>query len=596
MTARTDDDGACVASSSATSSSTKASIDDATAERRGKSLRRRSSLFVDNPPTWTRLLALFATMSLCVGVVVYMYYGAMMSGHVGDNYGPHPSFRPLRGDFDKPVRTVSFRHGVASGDPLARSVILWTKITPDVETDLLTPLSIKWEVSVHPAFDVVIKSGSVAVSSSTDWTVKVDVSGLQPLTSYYYRFVVAGSMSPIGKTRTLPEPGADVDEVTFAVVSGANMQKGYFHVYRRVAERSDVDVVLALGNLMHEKGPKDANGPLASDRVPSPRHDLVQLDDYRCRYAQYASDADMMHLRAAHAMVSLWDDHEFSGRAFSGGARAHHPLLHGDWSARKYAAARAWHEYTATRAANKVEKGLYEIYRTFQIGQLVDLVLMDTRIEGREQPGSPGAKLVTERQLQWVANKLRKSKAHWRVLANQVMIAPVVDVLFKQAGAAAHAWVGYPVTRDAVLASAARKPNTVMLSGDYQGSVASEVMIGNRTAVIEFAGPPVTARTPALRSMTRNHAGIELVRRVNRGAKWIDLARHGYILVKVTKERIRAEYWYVEDVTKKEGGAESLGAVLEVMSGSSELKLVYPSVPPWLEPVGGGGDVGGDSV
>src|SRR5687768_13869687 len=76
-----------------------------------------------------------------------------------------------------------FYHGVASGDPLTDRVIIWTRITPD---DSVSSIDARWELSTNEKFDYILQEGSVTTSPLQDYTVKVDVTGLQPNTRYFY--------------------------------------------------------------------------------------------------------------------------------------------------------------------------------------------------------------------------------------------------------------------------------------------------------------------------------------------------------------------------------------------------------------------------
>ena len=65
------------------------------------------------------------------------------------------------GDDDAPAPTapvVSYQHGVASGDPLADRVMLWTRVTPAADGTI----AVQWEVASDEAFTKVVKSGSAA--------------------------------------------------------------------------------------------------------------------------------------------------------------------------------------------------------------------------------------------------------------------------------------------------------------------------------------------------------------------------------------------------------------------------------------------------
>lgn len=134
------------------------------------------------------------------------------------------------------VSDVRFDHGVASGDPLADAVILWTRVTP-VDAGDPRPVPVVWEVAEDDAFAAVVREGEAVTDGAADYTVKVDAGGLAPGRTYFYRFRVGAAVSPVGRTRTLPV--GPVERLGLAVVSCSNYPAGYFNVYRAIAGRGD---------------------------------------------------------------------------------------------------------------------------------------------------------------------------------------------------------------------------------------------------------------------------------------------------------------------------------------------------------------------
>ncbi|MEM6955182.1 MAG: alkaline phosphatase D family protein, partial [Myxococcota bacterium] len=199
-----------------------------------------------------------------------------------------------------PVPTIpfGFGFGVASGDPLPNAVIVWTRYLPeDGEA-----LSVQWEVSETSTFDTLAASGEAMATPERDFTVKVDVMGLRPGTVYFYRFVRDAEQSLVGRARTA---AATADSVRFGVVSCSNYARGYFHVYRHLAERNDLDAVLHLGDYIYEYGDRPADL-----RLSDPPVEIVDLDAYRRRYQLYRLDPDLQALHQQHTTISVWDDHE----------------------------------------------------------------------------------------------------------------------------------------------------------------------------------------------------------------------------------------------------------------------------------------------
>src|SRR5919112_2908637 len=174
-----------------------------------------------------------------------------------------------------------FRHGVASGDPLPGGILLWTRVTtgePDVAVD--------WQIAADPSFAAVVQAGTQRTGPDRDHTVKVDVGGLAPATTYWYRFGVAGTWSPTGRTMTAPAADDDITRLRLGVVSCANWEAGWFAAYRHLADRGDLNFVVHLGDYLYEYGPGEFAARNVVVRPTEPAHEIVTLDDYRTRHAQ----------------------------------------------------------------------------------------------------------------------------------------------------------------------------------------------------------------------------------------------------------------------------------------------------------------------
>ena len=339
-------------------------------------------------------------------------------------------------DNSGPVMSVpaDFLHGVASGDPLPDRVIIWTRVTPQSEGEV----RIEWEMAGDPDFTTVIAEGSGATSAAVDYTVKVDVEGLEPGTVYYYRFRTDGKTSVAGKTRTLPV--GSIQTASFVVVSCSNYPAGYFNVYREIANQ-EVDAVLHLGDYLYEYGSEGyaSDRAEALGRVVEPKNELLSLSDYRKRYAQYRSDGDLQAAHAAHPFVIVWDDHEVANDSWSGGAENHDSDTEGDYAERKMMAIQAWHEWLPVRPPASMND---IIYRRVQYGDLLDLLMLDTRVIGRDEQftyddfatdgiidvdkaragfDDSNRTLLGSEQLEWLREQLSQSSAQWQVLGQQVL-------------------------------------------------------------------------------------------------------------------------------------------------------------------------------
>lgn len=336
---------------------------------------------------------------------------------------------------------ADFKYGVASGDPLADRVILWThaKISDSANSVWLT-----WEVATDNAFATVLRTGRVQTTEASSFTAKVDVTGLTAGTSYFYRFVDdAGVISTVGTTRTLPSSSAT--SVKLAVFSCTLYSEGFFNAYDAAA-KSEAQYAIHLGDYLYEYGsdPKKFGNAdaVALGRVTVPANDMVSLSDYRARYALYRSDPNLQALHAKMPWITIWDDHEFANNAWVGGAENHNPLTQGDWLARKAIAAKVYHEWMPIRTPDTAN--LLKIYRSFDFGNLLSLHMLDTRIEGRDQQydnfgdadggvtryvtgltsGTDAARrMISTTQQSWLTSSISSSTASWQFLGNQDIMA-----------------------------------------------------------------------------------------------------------------------------------------------------------------------------
>jgi len=338
-----------------------------------------------------------------------------------------------------------FNYGVASGDPLADRVILWTHARIPGSSDAV---GLTWQVAADSGFATLVGSGRVSATEASGHTAKVDAAGLAAGTAYFYRFVDdAGVVSPVGTTRTLPD--ASAASVKLAVFSCTLYSEGLFNAYDAAA-KSDAQYAIHLGDYIYEYGSDPAKfgnaDAIALGRVTSPANDTVSLSDYRTRYALYRSDPNLQALHARMPWITIWDDHEFANNAFVSGAENHDPATQGDWSVRKQNAAQAYHEWLPIRTPDP--SNLLKIYRRFDFGTLLSLHMLDTRIEGRVQQyahygdpaGTPGYQyadyvagltpvagvfpdaartMISATQQSWLASGLAASTATWQVLGNQ---------------------------------------------------------------------------------------------------------------------------------------------------------------------------------
>jgi len=333
---------------------------------------------------------------------------------------------------------ADFLHGVASGDPLQDKVILWTRLTP---VDLSVRLKVAWEIATDNQFKQSFKTGMVETSKTDDFTVKVDATGLQANTIYYYRFRFGNKISSVGQTKTLP---ITTNKVSFAVCSCSNYPAGYFYVYREMAKQN-VDVIIHLGDYIYEYG---ADGYATEDAAKLGRtlpadnnKEIIKLDDYRKRYALYRQDKDLQAVHQRHPFIVIWDDHELANDTWREGAENHQDN-EGSFSDRKLAALQAYFEWMPIRPVSSTDH--LNIYRQFNFGSLVELTMLDTRIIARDKQleyadymtaagldaqkfqadlTNPKRTLMGYTQRDWLVGKLKQSTATWNVIGQQVLMS-----------------------------------------------------------------------------------------------------------------------------------------------------------------------------
>ncbi len=458
-----------------------------------------------------------------------------------------------------------FQHGVASGDPLADRVILWTRVTAPGAGDV----DVAWRIGRDPELRRIDREGVVPTGPHRDFTVKVDADGLAAGSTYYYQFEADGQRSPIGRTKTLPA-GA-VDRVRLAVCSCSNYPFGYFNAYRRLAERADLDVVLHLGDYLYEYRNGQYGDGTPFGRVPAPDKEMVTLQDYRIRYAQYRTDADLQEVHRHHPFIAVWDDHESTNNSWHSGAQNHDPGEgEGDWQMRKAASVRAYYEWLPIREVHVGRQ--IQIYRTFSFGDLLDLVMLDTRLTGRDEPAvredlaaidDPRRTLLGASQEAWLFDELRASQTggtRWRMLGQQVMFGQ----LRPDNGPVRNTdqWDGYPAARNRLLDVVERDriDNLIVLTGDVHASYAMDVTrdpwagydadTGRGSMLVEFVAPAVTSPS----GYSRRANGAEQIQQVIAGSphlKYLEGMHRGYVVVDVTRERTQADWIHVPTITEQ---------------------------------------------
>ena len=510
----------------------------------------------------------------------------------------------------------TFGHGVASGDPLADRVILWTRVTQDAAGSI----DVGWEIARDPLFASVVAAGLASTSAARDYTVKVDAAGLQPGTSYHYRFRFRNELSPIGRTKTLPQGAASAaGAVRLAVMSCAAYPVGQFHVYADAARRGDIDAAVLLGDYIYEsdlsRGLELASRLLGRNWEPD--RELITLQDYRARHGFYRGDIDLKAMHAAMPVIAVWDDHDLINGIWRDGASAHDPSK-GSFSVRRAAAMQAYAEWLPIRLPDPAAPA--KIYRRFDFGNLATLHMLDARALGRDQQASradhlsgatasPTRQMLGAEQSAWLDAGLQASTATWQLLGSQVWMGrmhlplSVLDNFSEEAIGAfllaqstapalrsdaqralvaqprapfkADTWDGYPAAREAVFASARRlDKNLVVLAGDSHNAWASDLKDSAGAAIgVEFATPSVTSAGLELEypRITRQYLAEAFVQMVP-DLRYAQTSDRGYLLVTLTAAQARADWIYVGSVFDNDLKS-SVGRSLATLPGAANRRI-----------------------
>ena len=511
---------------------------------------------------------------------------------------------------------TGFTHNVASGEPSATSVLLWTRFVGAAETQLT------WQVSASEDFTRPVAEGSIAASPERDWCAKGIATGLAPGTWYFFRFIAPdGTTSPVGRTRTLPQ--GPTAKFRLAVFSCANYGFGWFNAYGHAAAANDCDLAVHLGDYIYEyaAGTYPDRNQANAERVLEPANEIVTLTDYRLRYATYRADPDCQRLHQVLPMIAVWDDHESANDSWKDGAQNHQPDTEGDWATRKAIAKRVYREWMPVSDAP---------YAAYQVGDLATLFRLDTRLEGREQQFSlekvlagksdpqaalaalesfrdgdwanPARQLLGAAQESWLAGALKASTASgtaWQVLVQQVLIGNLKsplslvgqlgdglpDFVRQRLNAAAmaskaglplnmDAWDGYPAARERVFKAAlAADANLLVLAGDTHNGWAFELghegtSVGVELGVCSVSSPGFETY---LSFVKPGDLAAALVAE-NAQLKWADTSQRGYMAVELTPMRAITEYRFTGSV--KQRSAKLAGTKqIATQKGSGKLEV-----------------------
>lgn len=508
-----------------------------------------------------------------ITLTVFLFLFGMVKAqvaHVSDNQKDIRTFKTSNG-------LGLFYLGVASGDPSANSVVLWTKLLGDS----VNSINGIFEVALDTGFTQVVHSGSFNTGPQTNYTVKVNVPNLSPDTYYYYYFSALNENSLTGRTKTAPTSGPSKGRLKFGVLSCQNYEDGYFNILGEFATYNELDAILHLGDYIYEY-PKDTVN-VGRDH---PTGEAISLAQYRERYDLYKSDTDLIRIHQQYPFIQVWDDHEVADNAWKDGAGNHNPNTEGPWSVRKSAGYRAFYEYQPMWPAQDSS-----VYRNISYGPMAEFLLLDTRFVGREEQiydvtdtlvYEDDRTILGTQQFNWFTGGLKNSPAQWKLVANQVFfspfhigwaaIPPITANELENAGL--DSWDGYPMERKRILDTIAvnQVDNVVILTGDIHAAFANEVadpvndtgngyapvanydpITGAGAGAVEFVTPSISSdnfdeRFGALASgfiEDRFNKPLPNGNIPNPHTKFLDMDRHGGFILTLDSNQAQADYYFV---------------------------------------------------
>ncbi|KAJ6496607.1 PhoD-like phosphatase-domain-containing protein [Mycena vitilis] len=481
---------------------------------------------------------------------------------------------------------INFTHSVASGDPLDTSVLVWTRAFPlGAGPDQSVPVCVSYKIFTTPGLeDKPVDSAQAFTTWDVDFTVKFEIFNLEPDTHYFYLFsdcTNESTRSPIGKTRTLPSPDTPAASVnggkplTLAVFSCSQFQTGYFNAYAVATHNTSADLFVHLG---------DYASLINKSRLPIGRdvmgRELATIHDYRQRFNQYRTDASLLAAHLNAPWITVADNSWKAGTTNSNDTAAGCSFSPSGacFTDRKLAAVRAYHEWLPVRQISRFDQ--LRIWRNFQIGKLLDLTMLDTRVTYvhpsqltiQSHSLTVVASLATfanrslmgAAQEKWFQDTLTQSQdrgAVWRIVGQQIVFT---QLLLSGAFVDLDDWDGYRANRQRVLDHLYKNKisNTIILSGDSHANWVSDLAHPNDTATynpstgdgaigVEFAGTAVTSPSPF--GTNAPPAVADPISSVfvasNADLQWSEGSFRGFFTLTIDPKTVTATYYAMNDIS-----------------------------------------------
>ena len=447
-----------------------------------------------------------------------------------------------------------FALGIASGQPRADGMVLWTRLTGP---RLPERAEVQWELAHDEAFTRIAARGSESAEAAWAHSVHAEPSGLDPARWYWYRFRALGQQSAVGRTRTAPAPDATPAALHFAIASCQRYDMGHFAAWRHVAADAQLDLVLFLGDYIYEY----ASSPFALRHHEGGK--VSTLDQYRARYATYKSDLLLQAAHAACPWLVVWDDHEVDND-YAGLAGQD---LQARFGLQRAAAYQAYWEHLPFAKAQRPRGPDMRIVGRLDWGRLARIHLLDDRqyrdVQACPRPGRAGSNTVRLRdcpalldakrtllgaeQERWLADGWDLQRP-WNLVAQQTLMArfswrdPALDATYWTDG-----WDGYPHARNRLLATVAERnvPGVVVLGGDVHTHYVADLKADfddakSPVVASEFCGTSIT-------SLSLAQERIDAARGFNPHIHYARGDQRGYVRFTLGTETLQAELTALDD-------------------------------------------------
>ncbi|MBS1789551.1 MAG: alkaline phosphatase D family protein [Acidobacteria bacterium] len=328
--------------------------------------------------------------------------------------------------------------GVQTGDIAPGRAIIWSR------SDRSARMVV--EYATTESFQNARRIIGPAAIEASDFTARVDLSGLPPGQKIFYRVSFQNlentkiTSEPVtGSFNTSPNSRRDVSFVFGGDVCGQgwgiNPDFGGMKIYEAM-RKTQPDFFIHSGDTIYADGVIQAEVKLDDGSIwknlttPEKSKVAETLDEFRGNHRYNLLDANLRVFNAEVPTLAQWDDHEVRNNWYPG------QRLDDDnrysvksidlLSAR---AKRAFLDYLPLRFNTDDPE---QVYRGFNYGPLLDVVMLDER--SYRGPNTPNRQttindesvFLGSAQVNWIKRRLLTSKATWKVIASDMPIGIIV--------------------------------------------------------------------------------------------------------------------------------------------------------------------------